>query len=902
MAWLREFVRRFRFLVWRDRVNADLEEEMRLHLELREARLRERGAAPLEAYYAARKRFGNPIHLQQRSRDMWGLTWLDDLAVDLRFAARRLRRRPGFAAATILVAALGIGATTAVFSAVDAAFIRPLPFARPDELVTLNNLFVPLDLGDLLAVHTPPTTPGGSPPPQPAPKTLDYAGVATMHDLFSGVGAYAAGGLNLADAANPRRVRVGVVTANFFSLLGAFPGAGRTFNEAEGRPHGPHSVVLSEALWRDAFGAADLVGRSIDLSGTPYTVIGIMRRGFGFPNESELWIPLTVPATAETFAPFRGFLPTFILARVAPGVTAAVANARLLDRWQQIVGAPASDHARTDAQLADMRAHGTLTPLQRQLVGDRRQALIILMSAAALLLFIASANVANLLLSDAASRRREVALREVLGASGARIVRQLLAESLLIALAGAALGVASAPVALRLIRALMPSNLAGVVAVDLNSRVLIFAVALAIATALAFGLWPALGTARTDPGETIKSGGSGATAGSGRTRRVLVTIEVALTAMLLVASGLMIRSLDRVLTQQLGMNPEHVATLQLSFSAGRRAGGLVKVHEILDRLAVDPGMNGAGIVNDLPLRGSAGMSISINVDGAPPPTSVDQYRFARYLMASSGYFKAMGIPLLRGHLFPATDDSLSPRTAVISETMAKRFWPNADPLGKTFHTVWPEPITIIGIVADVRELSLESDARPQMYFSVDRETPSSLAIVARSTLDPAVMLARLRDAVRSVDPTQAVYDVRTMDDVIATSVAPRRTNTTLIAIFGAIALALAAFGVYAVVSYSVARRAREFGIRAALGATGRNIAMLVGREMAWTIVLGLALGLGGAWGLVHILASMLYGIDPHDAVSFAAAPLLLIVPAAVATLVPARRAMRVDPTEVMRAE
>jgi putative ABC transport system permease protein len=898
MSWrdllvrLRELARRVRYLLFRTRYTAELEEEMRFHLAQREARFIEGGAAPLEAYYAARRRFGNSGDLQQRSRDMWGMHWAVDAVGDVRFAARRLRARPGFAVATIVVAALGIGATTAVFSAIDAVFIRPLPFLRPEQLVTLTGVNIPFDASELHGANL-------------GAHVLDIFDARKMADLFSDVGAYAAGGLNLSDETSAQRVQVGVVTSNFFSLLGAAPQAGRAFNEDEGRPNGPRVAVLADALWRDKFGGADIVGKSIELNGKRYTVVGIMRPGFDFPNESELWIPMPVPLTFETFAPFRGYLPSLVFGRLAAGASSGRAGATLFQRWQQVARAAGPSGSLHFASiLGELRTKGATRPLKTVLVGDTRSSFAILMGAALLLLLIACSNVANLLISDGVSRRREIALREVLGAARDRIVRQLLAESVLLALAGAGLGLVLAPAALRVLRAMMPRDLAGVAPAEIDLRVLAFAVALALATGLIFGLWPALGGARGDATVTIKSGGGiGATAGGvGRARRTLIAVELALTVMLLVGSGLMLRSLDRVLSAQMGMNPDHVGTIELAIAGKGRAVEVAELQALVERLSTDPAMTDVGVVNDLPLRGAGGIALSIKVDGTPEPKSTDTPVFSRYLMVTGGYFKAMGIPLLRGRTVSPSDDSLAPKVAVINAAMAKAYWPNVDPIGKTFHMLGPDPITVVGLVADVRERSLEESGKPQMYFPIGQQAPGNLAIVARSTLPPATLLTRLRDAVRAIDPTQAVYNARMMEDVIATSVAPRRTSTTLIAIFGAVALALAAFGVYAVVSYGVTRRSREFGIRAALGATGRDIATLVAGEMASVVGVGLALGMLGAWGLSRVLASLLYGVGTHDVATFVAAPVVLIIPALLATLVPVRRATRVDPTEVMRAE
>jgi predicted permease len=891
MRLLLEWLRRLRFLVLRDRYSRELEDEMRLHLELRERQLRDCGVPAAVARTEARRAFGSSIAVSERSRDAWGLGWLEHAAADARFAARRLRHRPGFSIATIAVAALGIGASTAVFSATDATLLRPLPFLRPSELVTLPEVSIPFDPG----------VPGHA----PRHDFVDITDVAAMHDVFGSVVAYAAGGLNLADATNPQRVRAGVVTTGFFRTLGVRPQAGRDFAAEEGASGASHVVLLSDALWRGRFARADMIGKSIELSGVRYTVVGVMEPGVTFPSESDLWTPLPIPTTMETFAPFRGFLPTRVIARLAPGVTISTASARLFTRWQQLVRPNVEGTSRIASLLDGLRRDGSVRALRQELVGDTRRAFVLLSAATALLLLIACANVANLLLSDAAARRREVALRGVLGASRGRIVRQLLVESLLLAFAGAAVGVAVAPVVFGVLRAMTPTSLAGVASARLDIRVLSFAIATALVTGLVFGLWPALGAARMDAAETIKSGGLGATAARmGTTRRALVTMELALTVMLLVGAGLMLRSFERVMSQNLGMDPERVGTLELSFPrALRRADQLATLHAIEARLAADPGIQAAGVVNDLPLRGAGGISISIEVEGRAKPQSPDDMVFSRYLMASGGYFRALGIPLLRGRTFTASDDSVAPRVAVINQAMATKLWPGGNVLGSVFHLgPDPTPITVVGIVADVREAGLERDVASQMYFPIDWQTPSNLAVVARSSLPPSVLLARLTDAVHSVDPTQAVYNVRMMEDVIGNSVAPRRTNTTLIAIFGAIALALSAFGVYAVVSHSVTRRAREFGIRSALGATGVDIIALVGGEMLWTLVAGLVIGVGGAWALSRVMASLLYGIDAHDAATFALAPIVLVVTAIVATLVPARRATRVDPTEVMRAE
>ena len=884
-----EWMRRLWFLIRRERYAADLEEEMRMHRELRAESMRERGMDARDADAAARRRFGNVTNMTEESRTMWGLGSLDQLWQDMKFGARRLRQRPGLSIPVVGVLALGIGATTAVFSAVDAAILRPLPFPRAHELYTIEDVNLPFDEEF----------------DRPPGRSIEIGDLAAMLQLFTHVAAYASGGLNLVDDERPLRVNAGVVTSTFFSTLGVRPVHGRGFSVEEGRPNGPLAAVLSYGLWQGHFAGKEMVGRSIRLHGKPYTVVGIMPRGFDFPGRSQLWIPMTVPATFATYEPFRGYLPSRVIVRVRPGVREEMADAAVLAAWERVV-APATGQFRQnlDAALREAREAGFAVPMQRELLGDGRKALLVLLGATTLLLVIACANVANLLLSDAASRRREIAVRGVLGASRRRIVRQLLVESTLLSLTGASAGLLLAPAVLRVLRAMMPATLAGVAPAQLDLRVLAFAALLAVATSMLFGLWPATGATQGDASDAIKSGGGhGATAGRlGKARRALVVAEVALTVMLLVGAGLMLRSFQRLMAEDTGMNAEQVATLETSFPrAMPNAEQQRIINGVIERLASQPGIAAAGAVNDLPLRGSGGISVGIMAPESPVP--INEREFARQLQASAGYFQAMGIRLLRGRLMTPADDENAPLVAVVSQKMADEWWPGMDPIGRTVsYGRDAPPITVVGVVTDVRERRMENDPTPQMYQSIHAYPPSNAAFVARGTLPSATLIARLSAAVREVAPAQAVYNVRMMEDVISASVAPRRTNTILIGLFAALALVLSALGVYAVVAYGVAQRTREFGIRAALGATGRDLVGLVSREMVVVIGLGLAAGIAGAWALSRILGSLLYEVDARDPFTFAIVPLVLLLPAIVATLVPAFRAMRVNPTEVMRAD
>jgi predicted permease len=487
-------------------------------------------------------------------------------------------------------------------------------------------------------------------------------------------------------------------------------------------------------------------------------------------------------------------------------------------------------------------------------------------------------------------------------------VRQLLVESLILSLAGAGAGLAVAFAGMGTVRTLMPDAMSLVAPPTVDLRVLGFAAGLALVTGLAFGLWPAFGAARADPNETIKSGGLGmTTAGAGRLRRVLVVVELAVALTLVTGSLLMLRSFKALLDTDPGFRPEQVASVELAFERGHSADRrLATLADALGRLDGSPGIEAAGVVNDLPLRGSGGIAVSVDAEGVSHDASRNS--FARFLQASGGYFKAMGIPLIRGRVMAPTDDSAAPKVVVVNETMARTIWPGQDPVGKRIKDFGPPDggpqgyRTVIGVVADVREHTIDSDPGLQMYLSVYELTPNNAAIVVRGTLPRPALLSRLREAVHASRPDQALFNLRTMDEVMSTARAPRRTNTTLITAFGVLALLLAAIGVFGVVSYGVTRRTRELGIRAALGATAGSLVRLVATEGLLLALAGIVVGMGGAWAFSRALASLLYGVAPQDVATFIAAPLVLFGFVVVATMIPARRAAALNPVDVIRQD
>ena len=888
--------RRLWLFLNRDRVRRELEEEMQLHRDLRARAMERGGAAPVDAAAAARRRFGHEVTLAERSQESWGFQRGDELRWNVRYALRRLANRPAYAATIVLVMGLGIGATTAMFSAVDAVMLRALPFREPSRLVSLPIVELPFAPG-----------PGK---PAEVRATVDLDGAAAMPDVFSSVAAFAAGRLNLPDVERPLRLRAAVVTDGFFRTLGVEPMVGRTFVKEETVPGAGTVVVLSDALWRRQYGARDMLGETILLDDQRYQVTGIMPPGFSFPRESDLWIPMSVPLTPATFAAFGGMLNWEVMARLTPGVEMTAANSRLLQRWAQAIDGRDRRDSREDREerLAYLRSSGAVRPLQAYLAGTRATALLVLLGATGLLLLIACANVTNLLLSDAASRTREMALRTALGASRARVFRQVLTESVILALGGIGAGLLLAPVVLRALQALMPSELAGVVEPQLDWRVLGFASSLGLVTGIGFGLWPARAASRTDPGETLKSSGTLLATGrrSARGRRMLIVVEVALSLMLLVGSGLLLRSFSKLMRVERGMDTAHVASLELSF-AGKthNATRLARIEAMLERLRRSPGVERAAAVSELPLSSGEGYAEPLDpVDGGAAPPSGS--RGARYLHVSPSYFGTLGIAFHSGRDFTPRDDSLAPPTVIINETLARQWFPNVDPVGRQL-LGHPGPgrnvhYTVVGVVADVREQDLASDVPPQLYHPMYRVTPTAFALVARGHAEPAALFAALENAVRAVDPSQAVGRARMMDQVVRESVAPQRTNALLISLFAALALVLAALGVYSVVAHGVAQRGREFGIRTALGATGGNLLVMVSREIFVVVALGIAIGLAGAWAGARVLEASVYGITVHDATTFVIGPATLGIIAMTAAVLPLRRVFRVNPVDVIRSE
>jgi putative ABC transport system permease protein len=871
-------------------VDADVDDELKFHLEMCELDLRAEGLAPEQARQEALARFGDVTRVRGwlrrhdrtrlRGRDRAAL--LDGWSFDVRYAIRKLRQAPGFTAAIVAVLALGIGVTTAMFSAVDTVLLRPLPFHQPERLVTLEPIDIPFE-GESFPQHTP-----------------DLLEVARQRDVFAAVAAYSPGGMDLSGVGTPLRVQVGVVTADFFSTLGIAPARGRPFQADDGRQGAPGVVMLSDGLWRRQFGGdLDILDREISLNGRMYRVVGVMPEGFAFPSQVQLWIPMPIPRTVIDLEPFGEMISSTVIARLAPGVSFAQAAQRI----HVLRSAYVSPEALATSSPVDY-----VQPLRSRLVGDGGSALLVLFGATALVLLVACANAASLLLSRAAARRGEMTMRSVLGATPGRLARQLLVESLIIALLGGFLGVAIAWAGLGALERLVPATVSGAVALRIDARVLLFTLGVVILTGVGFGLWPAIGAPRHAERGMTRMGGTGSVGGAegAHLRRLFVLGEIAVALILLIGAGVMLRSLQLLLTKDAGLEAERVATLEMSLARAVYGGPAERnrfMTQVLERLESDPAIEAAALADELPLRGEGTSFFLVEAAGVPTdPTEGGVY--AQHLRVSGDYFRAMGIPVVRGGTMSvAAESSTGPQEIVINEKLASMFWPGENAVGKRLVLPGIEnPFEIVGVVGNVGAVRLDDEPRSQMYLPLLRGGPRNLALVARGRLPPEDLMGRMREAVQLASPGQAVYNVRTMEALISATIAPRRLNTLLISLFGMLAVILAAVGVYGVIAHAVTRRTREIGVRMALGAHPRQVVGAILREGLSLTLAGTVMGLGGAWLLTRVLAGLLYGVTPRDPLTFLVAPIVLVAISMIASLVPALRAARVNPAAIMKAE
>jgi putative ABC transport system permease protein len=878
---LSEFGRRLLMLLRRRQFDADLEEEMRLHRELRVQEQIERGLSEKEARYAVQRRFGNDLVLREESRDMWGWNWLESFLQDVRYGLRVLARNPGFTAVAVITLALGIGANTAIFTVVNAVLLRPLPYEKPDQLVAVFE-----------------SEPECRNCPVSGPDFLDWR---QSSKSFSSLVAGTMDQASLTGAGEPQHLDGADVSPGIFELLGAPPALGRTFTSDEER--GVHYVVIiSYGLWQRAFGGnRSLVGKRITLDGKEADVIGIMPKGFQFPRmwgnpDPDFWVPLPVDALNQN----RGSHWLWVLGRLRPGVAQRQAQAEMTGIAGQIAQQYRESNAGVGASVVD---------LHEELVGDTRPMLLLLFSAVGFLLLIAGANVANLLLAQAARRQREMAVRLAVGAGRWRLARQLLTESVGLASLGGAAGLLLAVCAKASLVSLAPPRmLPSVNPINLDARVFVFALAVCLLVGILFGLAPALGASRIDLDESLKEGARGFTGGlrARRFRGGLVVCEVGLALVLLIGGGLLIHSLKNLVAVDIGFNPKNVLTMELNLPSSRypkNEDRLAFFQNAVERVKGLPGVLDASVTSKLPLMGMSNNG-DVWVEGRPMGPEF-QGPLVEFSYVLPGYFHTLGVPSLVGRTFAFADGAGAPRVAVINETLARHFWPHESPLGKRFtRSKPPQWVEVVGVVADVRQSwRLADPPMPEAYFPYAQWAEyDDLYLVVRSALDPASLIQPVRAQLLNLDPDLPAYHVETMEQIRTARAAAPRFRSVLMTLFALVALTLAATGIYGVMAYAVTERTHEIGVRMALGAVPRDVLrMVVSQGMALTLA-GVAAGLAGAFALTRFLASFLYGVLPTDPGTFVGASLLLVGVATLACYIPARRATKVDTLVALRYE
>jgi len=809
---------------------------------------------------------------------------METVLQDVRYAWRILLRSPGFTIVAILSLALGIGATTATFSVVDAVILKPLPYPRPEQLVQLWMRFTGIGIpNDHNAVS--------------APEFVDLQ----QNNSFSQIAAIDDESYNVNVSGAPERIEAAVVSPSFFPLLGIQAQHGRVFLPEEGHAGHERVVLLSDGLWKRRFGADPAVlGRKLLMNGQSYLVVGVLPRGFQYPRDAEMWTPLVF--SADDLSPDnRGSHGLMAIARIKESLSLDQARSDMAAVSRRIIEQnPGYPYKKFNFRVL-------LVPMLEEQVGDIKTALWVLMGAVSLVLLIACGNVANLLLVRASARQREIAVRQALGAARGRLMRQLLTESLILALAGGVAGLALAYAALRLLMA-GAASFPRVTETRMDIGVLAFAMLVSLATGILFGLAPAFHSARHTTRQTLQEGSRGTAGGaSQRLRSALAVAELALSLALLAGSGLLIRSFLRLQEIDAGFRPDGVLTMRISlpeqkYSKPEQTRAFYR--ELLDRVRQLPGVDAAGGASGLPLSGT-GWSGTTTIDTQAVPQDQTTPE-ADQRPALPGYFEAMGIPLIRGRYFDQRDTATSAMVAIVDETLANTYWPHQDAIGRRIKqgngsNPWR---VVVGVVRHVRYRTLESPSRVELYWPYAQTdfALDSMSLAIHTTADPRLLANAVQKQVLALDPDQPVYRIRTMYELMAESVARRRLSMFLLAAFAGAALLLSAVGIYGVMSYSVARRAREMGIRMALGARSGNILWLVLGQSLWMTIAGLSIGIAGSLVLTRFLSSLLFHVKATDPFTYSAVALFLGLVAQIASLIPAYRATTIDPVSALRQE
>ena len=803
---------------------------------------------------------------------------METLFKDIRYGIRNLLKRPGFAAVAVITLALGIGANSAMFSVVNAVLLRPLSYPESDRIVLLEGVNPSQGITDSNM------------------SIPDFADWQKQNQVFEQIAGFVTGGSLLTSGDETERVRGTGVTADFFPLFRTNALKGRTLQADDSQKGRESVVVLSYGLWQRRLGAdQNIVGSKVILRGKSATVVGVMPPGFDYPAQSELWVPFPVDAAEER----RDNRYVEVITRLKQGVTLSQAQAQMDTINQRL----AQTYVETNSGW-----NVRLIKLQERLVGAMRLSLLVLLGAVAFVLLITCANVANLLLARATARQKEIAVRTALGASRWRVIRQLLTESVLLSFAGGAVGLLLRVWLTKLFIAVSPPNTPRFDEIKPDARVFAFTLALTVITGLVFGLAPALQGSRIDLNVGLKEGGRSGSGGARNTRlrSVMMVSEIALSFMLLVGAGLLIKSFMRLREISPGFNSDNVLTMRVSLLPAKYAEGEPRVQllrQAVGRLKAIPGVQSAGAVLSLPLGGdtfNVGRALIREGHPATPAESSN----AAYLVVTPDYFRTLQIPIIRGRAFTDQDTVQNPKVVIVNETMARQLWLGESAIGKHF-TIWRDekfPREIVGVVGDTKP-SLDAEAGPQMYVPYAQDSGwGGVSLVLRTNGEPTAMTAAVRNEIRALDKGIPVFNVKTMNDVLLTSVGPRRTPMLLLSAFAGVALLLAMIGIYGVTAYYVTQRTQEIGIRMALGAQMSDVMKLVLRGGMALALIGIGVGLAGAFALTRLMTSLLFAVEPTDGVTFASVSLCLLVTASIACYLPARRATKVDPLVALRYE
>ena len=885
----RGFRRVFRLPLFR-RTAAAVEEEFDFHLDMRASELIARGWNPDDARAEARRQFGNVQDAEtfcrrtdeRRERRIMRSEYMSELIQDVSYALRSLRKAPGFALVAILTLALGIGANTAIFSVVRGILLRPLPFADPGRLMMVATTYA-----------------GSKPEPLSPANAYD---LRAQNASFTSMAVISGHSAVLTGSGDPERIRGFDVGGDFFSVLGVNALRGRSvFSPEDTVFNGTKSVLVNETLWRTRFGGdTSLVGQMITLDNERYKVIGIIPAVSAWPSNTMLWYPFTYDP--KTLAQSRGAVYINLVGRLKPGVTLAGATADIATVTARL----AKDYPDDNDKLGSV-----VVPLQEWITGSLRLPLLTLLGGVAFVLLIACANVANLLLVRGVAREGELAVRTALGAGRGRLIRQLVTESMVLALGGGAAGFVLAVLGTRFLVAAAPASIPRLDSIHVDAMVLAFTLGIATVTGAIFGLVPARRMVRPDIAKTLREGGRGGGQGGGRhaARRALVVAEVALSVMLLAGAGLLIRSFTSLMAVDPGFRTENSISFALSLPAAKyRTPELQSafMSRVMERMHALAGVQAAGAGFGMPLT-SFGFDLSFEIAGRPPVKPADQPD-AEIRVATPDYFPTMGIRIVKGRGFTDMDRAGGAKVMLLTETAAKKFFPGEDPIGKhvTFGSAPRGGAKlegdIVGIVADVKQSSLANATLPQFWAPYDQWPMSNMNVVLHTTRDPQAVVADARAAIKQLDPDLAVAQVKTLDAVLADSVAQPRFYMVLLTVFALVAIALSAIGIYGVVAYLVGQRAKELGIRIALGATPSRVVAMVVREGVSMVAVGVGVGLAGALALTQLMGALLFGVKATDPLTYAAVTITLGVVALVASSVPASRAAHVDPAIAMRAD